>query len=86
MVTRKAERRPPTRILFDIPIAVVLMLIIPSAAFAWGVGGGGASVPAFGALWQAPSAPGQDVKKGSKGGSVHHKAKKKAWRSGDVSR
>jgi len=37
-------------------------------------------------LWQEPSSPGRDVKKGSKGGSVHHKTKKKAWRSGDVSR
>jgi hypothetical protein len=74
------------RILFGIPVAVVLMLVTPSVAFAWGAGGGGASVPAFGALWQEPSSPGRDVKKGSKGGSVHHKTKKKAWRSGDVSR
>ena len=74
------------RILFGIPVAVVLMLVTPSVAFAWGAGGGGASVPAFGALWQEPSLPGRDVKKGSKGGSVHHKTKKKDWRSGDVSR
>jgi hypothetical protein len=74
------------RVLFGIPIAVVLMLVTPSVAFAWGMGGGGASVPAFGALWQEPSSRAQDVKKGSKGGSVHHKAKKKSWRSGDVSR
>ena len=74
------------RILFGIPVAVVLMLVTPSVAFAWGAGGGGASVPAFGALWQEPSSPGRDVKKGSKSGSVHHKTKKKAWRSGDVSR
>jgi len=36
------------RILFGIPVAVVLMLVTPSVAFAWGAGGGGASVPAFG--------------------------------------
>ena len=74
------------RILFGVPIAVVLMLVTPSVAFAWGAGGGGANIPAFGALWQEPSSPGHDVKKGSKGGSVHHKTKKKAWRSGDASR
>jgi hypothetical protein len=45
------------RILLGIPVAVVLMLVTPSVAFAWGAGGGGASVPAFGALWQEPSSP-----------------------------
>jgi len=73
------------RILLGIPIAVALILTT-APAFAFGAGGGGASIPAFGALWQEPNAPGKDVKKRSKGGSDHHKTKKKVGRSGDVSR
>jgi hypothetical protein len=78
------------RILFGIPIAAVLLATLcPSAAVAWGAGGGGASVPAFGALWQGPSAS-QQMKKSPNGGSVHRgwsKAKKKKdYRSSNVSR
>ena len=81
------------RILFGIPIGAALVLgtLHPSVAFAWGVGGGGASIPAFGALWQEPSVPrsSHHMKKGPNGGSVHRgwsKVKKKGWRSSNESR
>jgi hypothetical protein len=77
MDDRQAKWGSPVRILFGIPIAVVLIFAAQPVpvAFAWGGGSGGANIPGFGALWQEPTAPGlsQDMKNGSNGGSAHRR-------------
>jgi len=74
---------------FGICAAVALLSLGPSVAFAWGVGGGGVSIPGFGALWREPNPPGfsQGAKKNLNGDSAprrSHKGKKKSWRDGNV--
>ena len=74
---------------FGICAAIALLSLDPSVAFAWGVGGGGVSIPGFGALWHEPNPPGfsQGMKKDLNGGSVPRgwsKVKKKGWRGGEV--
>ena len=75
---------------FTICAVVALLSLTPSVAFAWGAGGGGASIPGFGALWHEPNPQGSSQsmkKKDLNDGSAPRgwrKGKKKGWRSGSV--